>query len=498
MSDHQCTWLKVPRETVGFTQESLAFALEKNHTSSARKIRYWENCIDGRCGKIPFPALAQLLGVDEEQLRKNFKEDEAICRAEQMASNNPADPNSIESAINDCFDEQFKNAINKRCKSDSIKESSIQISGWIDEGNMSKLSIALNDPLSNAIKRVTNVKELECIRYFIEVVILNSVAANADFETGGSFDATGSQQAWVQLLRLNKALDFSLRKLQAKNKFVIDDDSVRHCKIKGSTKGETPKQRLWEIVNNLATILEWRFIDSELKKTPHPDEDSDAFDKFCNMINRQLLQTNGEEENHIFSLFLKGEDKNKDEDVLLLIDTVLPNLRRFLYQDLGGKNPALNFDEGDLESWIARGLYRIEERKAQLHDELKNEDKSDADKIEDTFMSYSNTPKTNIQFRGDGATIILSEGSGTHTNTINKMHSVVLNLKEILEETNHDKANYPELRGETRKILGEIDDTGKPPTDIMQRLKKCSEHLEPTSKVVKIIADIGRLIGVAL
>lgn len=117
---------------------------------------------------------------------------------------------------------------------------------------MLELTKALNDPLDKAIERSGKVKELECINLFIEVVVMNAVVHDSNLVDGGKFDANGSKQAWVQLLRLNKSMEFSLQQLRAKNIAEIDNNSVRHCAFDGGSTAESPDQRLWEIVGNLA------------------------------------------------------------------------------------------------------------------------------------------------------------------------------------------------------------------------------------------------------
>ncbi len=110
-------------------------------------------------------------------------------------------------------------------------------------------------------------------------------------------------------------------------------------------------------------------------------------------------------------------------------------------------------------------------------------------------MSNQSSTTINLNVNAETAATQIHTGTGDQDQTIGKTEGLEKKLTEILAETEGDKAGFQDLRGEVRKMQGEMEDTGEVPKSLVQRLKPYIALVEPTGKVVKIIESIIKLLG---
>ncbi|MES9883537.1 MAG: helix-turn-helix transcriptional regulator [Sedimenticola sp.] len=344
------------RETAGLSQEALGNAMGYDK----RQVGWWERCEDGS-GKLLsqgiYTQLAKALGnVSAEQLAKEHKLDLERKRARETKVCTKLLQQSLEA----CVGGNFIGRVCEQTHTPDIAAATKAIISLLKEGKLDGLRKALNRPLDEVLRQIgeqvglgdegrSQSAQLQSLRGVVCAIAVTSLVPPKEWSRGGTFTVQGAAGAWVVRLAVDRALGYSMTYTRARDEWRLDDSTTRSLTDSGNSTATDEDEQVWELIKHFAEMLH-----PTQPPPPHPNIDPSGFIDYCNRFDAVLADDNDLQE-HAFILLQQAEKK-----LLNRLNRLLKSLRLFVCEDHGDGPAWVLLDQTELETWLAKWLYRID------------------------------------------------------------------------------------------------------------------------------------------
>lgn len=500
------SWLKMPREAKGFTQEALAAAIGQN----PKTIQRLERCDPDTPKWVPYAQIAKILGVAPVQLAEEHARDLSAANLPEQAkrASDAADklrredhfpsvaPGPIEAALAACRATGLVGRIAERPPSLTDETAQAQhMAKLLEEGRLDAFANLVDLPLEETIAQAASADQLGALERFLRAILGGCAAKYDGLDPGQWHQHHGESKAWPFRLLIDRAQQLDgmqfVRPAPDTAEARLDDSrGVTRAVRSGHVSQINPDGRVHQLVCGIADTL----------GTVDPDRpaagDAKALADFCKTVNNELFRHNSRH-SHVFGLWDRCTCEAEEVKEALLL--ALPYFRVFDTGDPTRASTVLRADSGTLETWYASHLRAIDGRLETLPPVPTPPLPSTTSPESRTMDASNNAPIQVSVVVGDHGRAYVNQAAGqaqAHQHNLGNPSADLLPLLQILlAETGTGDSRYADLRKACRNAQGELEEAKALSGPTKTLLQRTIEALPTADKAIDIATKVADLVA---
>jgi hypothetical protein len=461
-------WLQPFIKKEKTTQDALALEINV----SSKTIQRWGNYETLK--NILFDKLATALQTNEQVLKNAHRKGLDRHHAMQKPINKKFITHALAEVESIGLTANILTKLELKTTEDAVDE----IAEWIQKGNMLPFMDNFNQLITSAVEAVEpeRIGELDLIEKFIRnIALATSLSYDKEkFNDNTIFDISGVTKPWPLRLLIDAL----------KNRTMTGTTAVSSTELKtaGCVKiEETKEDEVWQRIHEIIVTLVGELflkedtvpelIETEEHSLLENKEEYSTFRTYCIDRLNEVIDQENHTESYVFLYSLQQESREVREKLIEL----LPRINIFICGNDPQATTILRVEEKRLESWMARGLFAIKNRREQIQLYEPKDKRSDANTAEDSSK----------QTTGDDDLSLESL-------------EIIQSLKEILTKTDESKPEYQQLRVDVQTLIDSLNKKEEPSEDQKDWLKGSIENLKQNVGVKEatgVVTLIEKVIG---